>query len=240
MALSQLGEMSFHTTNLNIDAKINQSITNFAPARSQTPTFGVYRDVFKRIFDTLLVLVSIPVVLPVVLLAAAVIVLDGHNPFYSQMRVGKNKRHFRMWKLRTMIPDADEKLAAYLEANPEAAIEWNATQKLKSDPRVTRFGRILRKTSLDELPQLLNVLTGSMSLVGPRPMMVQQQQYYFGNSYYNLRPGITGLWQISDRNECEFVGRVRYDDVYDRIISLKTDFGVLLRTVGVVMRGTGY
>ena len=116
-----------------------------------------------------------------------------------------------------MVHNADELLEAYLAENPAAKLEWDATQKLKRDPRITLVGRILRKTSLDELPQLWNVLNGTMSLVGPRPMMLCQRASYSGQSYYNLKPGITGLWQISDRNESEFIARVRYDDVYDRI-----------------------
>ena len=102
------------------------------------------------------------------------------------------------------------------------------------------MGRILRKTSLDELPQLWNVANGAMSLVGPRPMMVDQQAFYPGEAYYALRPGLTGLWQVSDRNDCEFAGRVRFDDQYERTVSLRTDIHVIARTVGVVMRGTGY
>ena len=165
---------------------------------------------------------------------------DGGRAFYSQTRIGRNGRTFRMWKLRTMVPDAEARLREYIATNPAARAEWNATQKLKNDPRITRVGRFLRKSSIDELPQLWNVLTGSMSLVGPRPMMVEQQALYYGHGYYNQRPGITGLWQISDRNESEFAGRVRYDDIYDRCVSLKTDVAILIRTVGVVLRCTGY
>ena len=139
-----------------------------------------------------------------------------------------------------MVKNADDQLESYLDANNAARVEWDATQKLKKDPRITRVGRILRKTSMDELPQLWNVLNGSMSLVGPRPMMIEQEQYYYGRSYYELRPGITGLWQISDRNECSFVGRVAFDEAYNRSLSLGTDIGILQKTVGVVMRATGH
>lgn len=201
---------------------------------------GLYRSYAKRLLDVALVLLAAPVVLPLVLVLAGVIAVGGQAPFYSQLRVGRNGRHFRMWKLRTMIRDADAYLERYLAQNDAARAEWTATQKLKNDPRITRIGRILRKTSLDELPQLWNVLNGTMSLVGPRPMMVDQQQYYYGRSYYNLRPGITGLWQISDRNQCDFVERVAYDDIYDKTLSLKTDIRTLRRTVGVVLRATGY
>jgi exopolysaccharide production protein ExoY len=124
--------------------------------------------------------------------------------------------------------------------HPEARGEWDKTQKLKKDPRITRFGRILRKTSIDELPQLFNVLMGDMSLVGPRPIMVEQKALYPGDLYYTMRPGLTGFWQISNRNHCRFIDRVRYDNAYYFAISLRTDLAVLWRTVGVVLRGTGY
>ena len=190
--------------------------------------------------DLSLVLIAIPVVLPLVLLLALAVAATGGKPFYSQLRIGKGGRTFRIWKLRTMMHDADAYLEAYLQANPAANAEWAATQKLKNDPRITPLGRILRKTSADELPQLFNVLTGTMSLVGPRPMMVDQQRYYNGQSYYEMRPGITGLWQVSDRNECNFRDRVAFDNAYARTVSLKTDLGLLLRTVSVVCRATGH
>lgn len=200
----------------------------------------LYRRVTKRVLDISLTLLAAPVAVPLVLLMSLLIVLDGRSPFYFQERVGRHGRIFRIWKLRTMVHDADAQLETYLSENPAARREWETTQKLKKDPRITLVGRVLRKASLDEVPQLWNVLVGDMSLVGPRPIMASQRKSYFGRSYYNLRPGMTGLWQISDRNECEFVDRVRYDNIYDRMVSLKTDFSVLIRTVGVVLRGTGY
>lgn len=181
-----------------------------------------------------------PIALCLVMICAAVVAVDGHNPFYSQPRVGKGGKVFRMWKLRTMVWNADELLQDHLSSNPEAAEEWRLTQKLKCDPRITTVGRFLRKTSLDELPQFWNVLTGTMSLVGPRPMMVQQQSHYPGEAYYRMKPGITGMWQISDRNNCSFSERAGYDEAYDRIVSLKLDLSILLRTVSVVLRGTGH
>jgi lipopolysaccharide/colanic/teichoic acid biosynthesis glycosyltransferase len=180
------------------------------------------------------------VIAPLMGLMALIIAFDGYNPFYSQMRVGTAGRTFRIWKLRTMVHDADDLLEAYLARNPEARLEWDSTQKLKSDPRITFVGRILRKTSADELQQLLNVLNGTMSLVGPRPMMVCQKPSYDGEGYYRLRPGITGPWQVSDRNKVSFADRVYYDDLYDQTVSFKTDVLLLLRTVVVVLRGTGY
>ncbi|TCM78981.1 sugar transferase [Rhodovulum steppense] len=190
--------------------------------------------------DLVLVILTAPFSVPLILFMALLVTTDGHRPFYTQLRVGRNGKAFRLWKLRTMVPDADRILEDYLARNPVARLEWTATQKLKRDPRITPVGRFLRKTSLDELPQLINVLNGTMSLVGPRPMMVAQKPFYPGTAYYDLRPGITGLWQISDRNECDFVGRAPYDEQYHRVLSFWTDLVVLFRTVAVVLRGTGY
>lgn len=230
--------MTLHFSPYTAEADVQKARVNL-PEALVTPR-GLYRTYIKRGFDIALTILAAPVVVPFVALMALLIALDGHNPFYSQMRVGKGGRQFRMWKLRTMVHNADELLEDYLSKNAVARLEWDATQKLKKDPRITWLGRLLRKTSMDELPQLFNVLNGTMSLVGPRPMMTCQQSSYTGIGYYNLQPGITGLWQVSDRNEGEFVGRVRYDDIYDRKVSLRTDIGVLVRTVGVVLRGTGY
>lgn len=231
--------MSAHSTDLNdFDYDIGRSVV---PAATALPSSGLlYRRVLKRLFDTLLVLGSAPFWMPVVLITALLVARDGHNPFYTQDRVGRNGRSFRIWKLRSMVVDAEARLEAHLMSDPDARSEWESTQKLKDDPRITRVGRIIRKTSLDELPQLWNVLTGDMSLVGPRPMMTSQRDLYHGDSYYALRPGLTGFWQISDRNECRFSDRVRFDEAYHRSLSLRTDVTVLARTVAVVVRGTGY
>lgn len=145
-----------------------------------------------------------------------------------------------MWKLRSMVPNADAVLEDYLNSNPDARIEWDRTQKLKHDPRITTVGRLIRKTSIDELPQLLNVFKGEMALVGPRPMMLDQRVLYPGVAYYAMRPGITGFWQTSTRNESSFAERATYDASYFTAMSFKTDLQVLLKTVGVVVTGTGY
>lgn len=238
--------MTLHFSNLDTLAEIDLSDLNADIPRSRNRArparrrHGPYRKGLKRAFDSALILLSLPIILPVIALLAILVMLDGGRPFYTQTRIGRNGARFRMWKLRTMVPGAENLLRDYLAANPAARAEWNATQKLKNDPRITKLGRFLRKSSIDELPQLWNVANGSMSLVGPRPMMVDQQAAYCGRGYYNLRPGITGLWQISDRNEGDFVGRVRYDDIYDRTVSFKTDVAILMRTVNVVLRCTGY
>jgi len=199
-----------------------------------------YRDGFKRLFDVSVTLAAAVVWLPLVAVLAILVALDGHSPFYTQRRVGRDGRMFRILKLRTMVADADSALARHLEENAEARAEWDATQKLKSDPRITRIGRILRMTSMDELPQLLNVLRGDMSIVGPRPFMENQKALYPGLGYYRVRPGITGLWQVSDRNDSAFAYRAVLDDEYERSLSFATDMSILRRTVGAVLACTGY
>jgi exopolysaccharide production protein ExoY len=219
--------------------------TTLAAPAVATPSFSfsrrrLYRLVVKRALDITLIILALPVALPLVALMALLAALDGASPFYRQERVGRDGRIFQLLKIRTMVPDADAQMAAYLAANPEAKREWDETQKLKHDPRITRVGDMLRKTSLDELPQLWNVLRGDMSIVGPRPMMVDQQPLYPGRAYYRLRPGITGPWQVSDRNNGTFAGRAKFDTAYYRDLSLATDLSILLRTVSVVIRRTGY
>lgn len=209
------------------------------PQRATTP-HGLYRSVGKRLMDLVFVaLVAVPATL-VTLVLAGLVMLDGKNPFYSQNRVGMNGRAFRMWKLRSMVADADQVLAQYLEENPAAKAEWDRDQKLKNDPRITKFGRLIRATSLDELPQIFNVLTGDMSLVGPRPIMCNQRVLYPGTEYYAMRPGITGYWQISVRNESSFRQRAGYDAAYYADLSLGTDLKVVARTFGVVLKATGH
>jgi len=201
---------------------------------------GVYRTQGKRVLDIMIVLLlALPVLLVTAVLALC-IMADGKSPFYTQSRVGLNGRVFRMWKLRSMVADADEVLSAYLAANPEAKAEWDRDQKLKNDPRITQFGRLIRMTSLDELPQLLNVLTGEMSLVGPRPIMCSQRALYPGTEYYAMRPGITGYWQTSIRNESSFRQRASYDADYYADLSLRTDLKVIARTFAVVLKATGH
>ena len=236
--------MTVHVT--NIESKVEtESVQlpidgyHFQPRHDQAP-LHIYRNGLKRVFDATLVLICLPVALPLIAIMALLVSLDGHSPFYRQDRVGQGGRIFRMWKLRSMVPDAQSLLETHLETCEISRAEWEKTQKLKSDPRVTPIGRMLRKSSMDELPQLFNVLIGDMSLVGPRPMMLSQKVLYPGRAYYRMRPGITGLWQITDRNDCRFSKRADFDDTYLRKMSLFTDLSILLKTVRVVLRGTGH
>ncbi|WP_373357098.1 sugar transferase [Pseudoroseicyclus sp. CXY001] len=199
----------------------------------------IYHNAFKRGVDIVLTLIALPPVLLVIALLAVAIRRDGGPVFYAQERIGKNGRTFRMYKLRSMAPDADRMLVELLATSAAARDEWEERQKLTDDPRITPLGRLIRKTSLDELPQFLNVLKGDMSLVGPRPMLTAQKELYPGREYYALRPGITGLWQTSPRNETSFRERADWDGAYFRSLSLVTDIKLLLRTVRVVLSGTG-
>ncbi len=199
----------------------------------------LYRDIIKRLLDITLVLIAfVPAVL-LMLPFALLIARDGKSPLYFQRRVGRGGRVFLMWKLRSMVPNAESLLEAYLADNPEARVEWDVKQKLMHDPRITPIGRLIRKASIDELPQLWNVLRGDMSIVGPRPMLTDQRDIYPGTAYYALRPGITGFWQTSERNETSFEERAAYDTAYLQSLTFGTDLKIILRTVRVVVVGTG-
>ncbi len=206
----------------------------------------------KRTLDIGLSILLGGVLLPVMLAAAIWIKLDSPGSiFYLQERLGRDRRrlkregeHWRkikIHKFRSMYTNADSALKAYLVAHPEARREWDATQKLCHDPRVTRAGRVLRKFSIDELPQLIDVLKGDMSLVGPRPMTPSQLRLYGNNigAYCGVRPGITGLWQVSGRNRTTFEERARFDAYYIQNWSGWLDIYILLRTVWVVLSRDG-
>lgn len=217
----------------------NAALEFFPSRNSQVARKSLYRRFGKRAVDVSLVLLAAPFVLPVVLVLAVLTALDGGNPFYKQLRVGRNGRIFVMWKIRTMVSNADDALEHYLEGNALARREWDEKQKLSEDPRVTIIGAAIRKSSLDELPQLWNVLIGDMSLVGPRPMMPKQQKLYPGSTYFSMRPGVSGLWQISDRNNTSFAARAGFDDMYYKSVSLVADLRVMAQTILVMLRGTG-
>lgn len=203
------------------------------------PALGLYAAFGKRAFDIIAVLLSSVLIVPMLAMLMALIALDGGKPLFRQKRVGRDGRSFTILKLRTMVPDAERQLERHLDSDPRAAREWRERQKLRDDPRVTPLGRLLRCTSMDELPQLWNVLRGDMSLVGPRPMMESQRGLYPGTAYYSLRPGITGPWQVSARHASSFAARAEYDRAYRDGLGLWSDLRLLWRTVWVVLRGTG-
>lgn len=208
---------------------------------SRTASTGWYGKFGKRVLDVTLVTVSLPITLPLIALCALALALQGNLPFYKQLRLGRDGRQFSILKMRTMVKDAEARLGDLLSKNSELQKEWTATQKLKHDPRITPLGRFLRLTSLDELPQIWNVLRGEMSLVGPRPMMPSQLSLHENSqAYFSVRPGLTGIWQVSCRNERGFRHRAETDAVYVENLSLWGDLKVIWRTIGVVARCTGY
>jgi exopolysaccharide production protein ExoY len=172
--------------------------------------------------------------LPFIILVALSIALTSHGPVvFKQRRIGRDGLPFMCWKFRTMVVDAEERLADLLSRDPEARSEWMRDHKLRHDPRITLIGRFLRKTSLDELPQLFNVIEGTMSLVGPRPIVLSECDRYgrYFRAYCSVRPGITGLWQISGRNDVSYRRRVAYDVVYSRRRSVTMDMKILAMTL---------
>ncbi len=198
--------------------------------------------VLKRVLDVALVVLALPSLLLVCLLLALWLRLDSRGPvLFGQRRVGRRGAHFTAWKFRTMRPNAEREFAAYLAAHPEAEAEWTLKRKLRADPRVTAPGRLLRRLSLDELPQVWNVLRGEMSLVGPRPVMPDELAFYAdkGHLYTRVRPGITGLWQVSGRSALSYGERVKLDSYYARNWSLWLDLVILSRTAVTVLRGRG-
>ena len=174
-------------------------------------------------------------------IAAAIKLEDGGPVLFRHTRCGRGGAPFGLWKFRTMHPDAAERLAGLLAENPQAEAEWSGRRKLRRDPRVTRLGRFLRRSSLDELPQLVNILRGEMSIVGPRPVMADELTRYGGlaETMSAARPGVTGLWQVSGRNDLDFPTRVALDAEYVRRWSLRRDALILLRTVPVVLLAKG-
>ena len=197
---------------------------------------------FGALFDRGLALLALITLLPLFLMTMALIFLmEGRPLFYAQTRVGKGGRPFRCYKFRTMARDAEARLSRMLAADPVLRAEWEQSHKLARDPRVSCLGAVLRKTSLDELPQFWNVLKGDMSLVGPRPITAAEMVLYGPHiaAYLSLRPGLTGLWQISGRSGTSYADRVALDVRYCLTRSFRMDLGILLRTVRVVLTGHG-
>lgn len=198
--------------------------------------------VLKPLLDLLLVILALPVALPLGLLVAGSIRLTSRGPvLYRHRRIGQFQRPVHVWKFRTMYEDSDGVLEEHLSANAEAREEWERTQKLRKDPRVTPIGRLLRKTSLDEIPQLLNVLAGEMSMVGPRPIVDEERPKYGEHfrTYTYALPGITGLWQVSGRNDVDYPKRVRMDVRYVEQWSLWMELKILAKTARVILERTG-
>jgi len=226
----ELPEVSGSTTMLRTPSRANATESLFR-----------YR-VVKRSTDVVLGVCLCVVLMPLLLLVAAAVWMSSPGPIlFSHRRIRRRGEFFTMWKFRTMCINSGEVFERYLMADPEALAEWRTTRKLRRDPRVTRVGRFLRKTSLDELPQLWNVLNGTMSLVGPRPIVAAEVEKY-GEcfwDYCSVKPGITGLWQVSGRHQLTYEQRVELDRRYARGWSLRVDAMILLRTWSSVVNRDG-
>jgi Undecaprenyl-phosphate galactose phosphotransferase WbaP len=198
--------------------------------------------VIKRALDILFVALAAPVLLPLFLVIIAVVKFSSPGPvFFSHRRIRKHGAFFTMWKFRTMCVDSAQVLEDCLAQSPSARVEWLQAHKLRNDPRVTRVGLILRHLSLDELPQLWNVLEGTMSLVGPRPIVAAEVEKYgeYFADYCKVKPGLTGLWQVSGRSQVTYEERVQLDRMYVRDWSLSGDLKILLKTTFSVVNQDG-
>lgn len=209
---------------------------NLAESRYRPPSSA------KRLVDIAGALACMVLFSPFFLVVAIGVFLSSPGPiFYAQRRVGLFGKSISVWKFRSMCANADAVLADYLARDSNAKREWERSHKLKNDPRVTRFGRFIRKTSLDELPQFWNVLRGDMSLVGPRPVTLVEKERYgpYWPAYCSVRPGISGLWQVSGRSRLSYERRVQLDAHYVRNWGAWMDFMILVKTIRVVLVGDG-
>jgi len=198
---------------------------------------------FKRVFDLTLTILILPFFIPIFIVIALIIKLDSEGPvLYMHKRIGKDRKDLKVYKFRTMYTDADTRLKHILETDHKAQTEWQLYFKLRDDPRITRVGKFLRKTSLDETPQLINVLIGNMSLVGPRPVVAEELDLYYkdyAGYYLSILPGVTGLWQVSGRNNTNYDYRVKLDLWYVMNWSLWFDIVILIKTIRVIIKGEG-
>ncbi len=224
------------------EARFTGARESGAPISTHVPADRAYDHRFKRPIDLVFTLLTLPFFLPVALLIALLIKLDSPGPVLVKLkRLGKNRSSFYKYKFRTMVPDAEKVLQELLGSNQEIREEYQNTYKIRNDPRITRFGRLLRRTSLDELPQILNVIRGEMSWVGPRDILDRELEMYgeFADQFVTVKPGVTGLWQVSGRSKLPYSERVRLDLYYIEHASLFLDLQILSRTVPVVLFGDG-
>ena len=221
--------------------KFNQN-TNILEQKQHKTFNEVTYSFLKRTIDITASAAALLLLSPVFLATTLAIRKDSDGPaMFTQKRIGKDGKLFEIYKFRTMVPDADKKLFELLEQDEKAREEYKINKKLKNDPRITKVGNFLRKTSIDELPQLINVFKGNMSLVGPRPYLPREKEDMGEHYRYiiNSKPGLTGLWQISGRSNTTFERRMQFDRQYNINKSLKTDVKILCKTVGVVFKGVG-
>jgi len=216
-------------------ARGETSLYNPTQAHFARPVGGIW----KRAFDITVAGSAIIVMAPLMLVIALIIVVTMGRPvIFMQQRVGFNRQPFGCFKFRSMVTDAQERLERHLAQNEEAARLWRETQKLKRDPRITWLGQLLRKSSLDELPQLFNILRGDMSCIGPRPVIISELNRYgiHADDYAKAKPGLTGFWQVSGRSNTTYAHRINCDRFYVRRWSLALDFMIMLRTIPAVLR----
>lgn len=205
-------------------------------------TSGIHYRLAKRLLDISVACTLMPCLVPLFLMSAVIVRISSPGPIlHRQKRIGRFGREFTLWKFRTMYSNSEEILRNHLEINPELAREWKQTRKLRKDPRVTKLGSTLRRASLDELPQFINVLAGSMSLVGPRPIVAAEKAQY-GDAYFfytSAKPGLSGLWQVSGRSDLSYDQRVNLDAKYIRQWNLALDIKILWRTGAAVWASKG-
>jgi lipopolysaccharide/colanic/teichoic acid biosynthesis glycosyltransferase len=240
------GLESLSTLQRDLSGREGGAATMAVPGALLAPPHGAWRSglrpALKRAMDVAGALALLAVLAPIFAVIALLVRADGGPALFGHRRVGRGGSDFRCLKFRSMVIDSQARLEALLASDPVARAEWEATRKLRDDPRVTRIGRFLRATSLDELPQLINVLRGEMSLVGPRPVIRTELETLYGAAgahYISVRPGITGLWQVSGRSETSYAQRVALDVAYVAQPSLWTDIKILLRTPVVVLARKG-
>ncbi|MEL6640097.1 MAG: sugar transferase [Pseudomonadota bacterium] len=202
---------------------------------------SIYSSTPKRIFDVLISVLLLPILLPIIGILYVIVRSSGGPGFFGHTRIGRDGVEFKCWKVRTMVTDAQERLDVLLASDPAALVEWERDRKLRNDPRLTRLGEFLRKSSLDELPQIFNVMKGEMSLVGPRPVTAPELEKYGARKsvYLAMRPGVTGLWQVSGRNDVSYARRVALDSAYHNSVSLGMDLSILYKTGNAVLKRTG-
>jgi exopolysaccharide production protein ExoY len=225
----------------NLDTDWRSDRGSFAYRRSPSrasPLGGVAKRIIDLVFASCAL---IPFLLLFGLVSATIVLFDGAPILYRHPRIGYGRRPFLCLKFRTMVPDGDEILRRHLQSSPSAAREWAETRKLKNDPRVTMVGGVLRKLSLDELPQLINVLRGDMSVVGPRPIVADEVTMYGADAryYFMARPGLTGPWQVGGRSDEKYADRVALDRAYVQNWSLWKDISIILKTVPALLNSKG-
>jgi len=226
------------------DATIESAVARTAPNQTVRgkPSAASHSEIGVRALDLTIALSILIFTLPLLIVIAVLVRMqDGGRSLFAHERIGQNGRMFKCLKFRSMVLDADRRLSQLLESDPYARAEWDRDHKLKNDPRITRVGAFLRRSSLDELPQLFNVLRGDMSIVGPRPIVTAEISRYGRRfqHYCAVKPGITGLWQVSGRNDVAYRRRVAMDTVYARHKSLVWDIKLLLLTVPAVLFASG-